>query len=350
MIKINKIKGNILKESSKIQDVLKVLNTKEHKICIICNNKQIPLGIFTDEDVRRKLVKKNSRKLSVMKTYNKNFKFCYDKDGILKISKLFKKYYWITILLVLNKRNKKLVGIIDRDIFFDNLKIKNNVLILAGGLGQRLRPLTDHLPKPMLNFSGKPLLESTIYSLKSAGFVNINISVNYLSEQIVNYFGNGVNYNLKINYFKERKKLGTAGPLFYFKKLKLREPLLVINGDIYTNLNFKNLMNYHYDNKNDLTVCCHDYYTDIPYGVIDKKNKTLINEKPRIKHTVNSGIYVIEPKILKFLKNKVYLNMNDLINKLHPKKKIGIYKITESILDIGTFSSYEVAKELIKNV
>ena len=350
MININKIKGNILKDSSKLQDVLKVLNTKEHKICIVCNNKQIPLGIFTDEDVRRKLLKKNSRNISVKQSYNKNFKFCYDKDGVFEISELFKRYHWITILLVLNKRNKKLVGIIDRDKFFDSLKIKNNVLILAGGLGQRLRPLTDHLPKPMLNFSGKPLLESTLYALKSSGFVNINISVNYLSEQIINYFGDGTNYSLKINYFKERKKLGTAGPLFYLKRLKLKEPLLVINGDIYTNLNFKKLLNYHKNNKNDFTVCCHDYYTNIPYGVIDKKNKSLIIEKPKIKHTVNSGIYVIEPKILKFLKQKVYLNMNDLINKLHLNKKIGIYKITESILDIGTFSSYEAAKELIKNV
>ncbi len=350
MIRINKIKGNILEENSKLQDVLKILNIKKHKICIICNSKRVPLGIFTDEDIRRKLIKNNSRNLSVKNNYNKNYKYCYEDDGIEKISKIFKKYWWITILLVLNKKNKKLVGIIDKEIFFNSIKIKNHVLILAGGLGQRLRPLTDHLPKPMLNFSGKPLLESTIYSLKSSGFININISVNYLSEQILDYFGDGYNYNLNINYFKEKKKLGTAGPLFYLKKLRLKEPLLVINGDIYTNLNFKNLLNYHKYNKNDFTVCCHDYFTNIPYGVIDKKNKILINEKPKIKHIVNSGIYVIEPKILNFLKQKTYLNMNDLINKIHRKKKIGIYKIKESILDIGTFSSYEAAKKLIKNV
>ena len=203
MIKINKITGNILNEDSKLQDVLKILNTKEHKISIICNNKKVPLGIFTDEDVRRKLIKKNSRNLSVKKHYNKKFKFCYEEDGDQKIIKIFKKYYWINILLVLNKKNKKLAGIIDKDIFFNSRKIKNQVLILAGGLGQRLRPLTEHLPKPMLTFSGKPLLESTIYSLKSSGFVNINISVNYLSEKILDYFGDGSNYNLNINYLKE---------------------------------------------------------------------------------------------------------------------------------------------------
>jgi dTDP-glucose pyrophosphorylase len=351
MIRISKIKKNILKENSKLQDVLKILNTKEHKICIVCDNKNIPLGIFTDEDIRRKLIKKNSRNFPVNKNYNKNFIFCYNNDEDQKIKKIFKDYYWISTLLVLNKKNKKLVGIIDKDSFLNSKKIKNHVLILAGGLGQRLRPLTEYLPKPMLSFSGKPLLESTIYSLKSSGFYNINISVNYLSEKILDYFGDGSNYNININYFKESKKLGTAGPLFYLKKLKLKDPILIVNGDIYTNLNFKDLLNYHKINKNDFTVCCHDYYTNIPYGVIDKKNKNFINEKPKIRYTVNSGIYVIDPIILNTLKQKTFLNMNDLINKSHTgKKKIGIYKINGSILDIGTFSSYEAAKELIKNV
>ena len=351
MIRISKIRGNILGENSKLQDVLNILNKKEHKICIVSNKKKIPLGIFTDEDIRRKLIKKNSMNSPVKGNYNKNFIFCHHNDDEIKIKSIFKKCYWITIILVINKKTKKLVGIIDREIYLKSKKIKNQVLILAGGLGQRLRPLTEYLPKPMLNFAGKPLLESTIYSLKSSGFENINISVNYLSEQILNYFGDGSNYNININYFKETKKLGTAGPLYYLKKLKLKNPVLIINGDIYTNLNFKNLLNHHKIKKNDFTVCCHDYFTGIPYGVIDKKKKIFINEKPKIKHIVNSGIYVIDPKILNHLKNKKFLNMNDLINKLYSKrKKIGIYKINGSVLDIGTFSSYEAAKELIKNV
>ena len=116
-----------------------------------------------------KIIKKNSRNISVKQSYNKNFKFCYDKDGVFEISELFKRYYWITILLVLNKRNKKLVGIIDRDKFFDSLKIKNNVLILSG-LGQDCVSYRS-FTKTNAEFSGKPLLESTLYALNLQGLL-----------------------------------------------------------------------------------------------------------------------------------------------------------------------------------
>ncbi len=347
MIKLNSIKSNILKKNSILKDVINILNKVEYKICIIAE-KNIPLGIYTDEDIRRAIIKSNYENITVKKFLNKKFKYCYGDDNDETIKKTFKKYPWINILLVINRKTKKLLGILSRKNFEKEIQLKNEVFILAGGLGERLKPLTNFLPKPMLNFSGRPLLESTIYSLNSSGLKKINISVNYQSQKIIKYFGDGSSYNVKINYFKETKKLGTAGPLYFLKKNKSKKSILVINGDIYTNLNFKSLIQFHEKYKYDLTVCCHDYAYKLQYGLIEKKKK-LIHEKPDINFLINSGIYVFSPKLLKYIKNNHYLDMDNLINKIYQKKKkVGLFKIHEDILDIGTFSAYEFAKNLVK--
>ena len=348
MIKVNKIKKNLLKKDSIIKNVIDILNKEENKICIIVNSQNVPQGIFTDEDIRRIIIKKNYNNIKVVSSYNKKFKYCFSDDDEISINKIFRKYSWVNILLVINRKNRKLEGIIDKDIFKSKITIENEVLILAGGLGERLKPLTNFLPKPMLNFSGRPLLESTIYSLKSSGFKNINISVNYQSSKIIDYFGDGSNYNILIKYFKEKKKLGTAGPLYFLKNKKLPKSILVINGDIYTSLNYKNLIKFHESKKNDITVCCHDFVYKLQYGLIEKKKK-LISEKPETTFLINSGIYVFNSNLLKHIKKKQYLNMDELVNKIYAmKKKVGIFKIHEDILDIGTFSAYEYAKNLVK--
>lgn len=347
MIKLNSIKSNILKKNSILKDVINVLNKVEYKICIIVE-KNIPLGIYTDEDIRRAIIKNNYKNISVKRFLNKKFKFCFGDDSDETIKKTFKKYPWINILLVIDKRTKKLLGILSRNKFEKEIQLNNEVFMLAGGLGERLKPLTNFIPKPMLNFSGRPLLESTIYSLSSSGLKKINISVNYQSQKIIRYFGDGSSYNVNINYFKETKKLGTAGPLYFLKQTKPKKSILVINGDIYTNLNFKSLIQFHEKHKNDLTVCCHDYAYKLQYGLIEKKKK-LIYEKPEINFLINSGIYVFSPKLLNYIKNNNYLDMDILINKIYQKKKkVGLFKIHEDILDIGTFSAYEFAKNLIK--
>jgi dTDP-glucose pyrophosphorylase len=351
MINTKKLKKNILKENSLIKDVVSVLNKSKYKICIITGKNNKPIGIFTDEDLRRNLIKQESFNKLSKSTCNKKFIFCLDSDNDKKINKLFKKFFWINSLVVLNKK-KQLKGIIDKVEYLKENFLNNEVLVLAGGLGKRLMPLTQYYPKPMLNFGGKPLLESIIYSLKASGFKNINLSVNHLSKVIQSYFGNGDNYNIKIKYFKESFKLGTAGPLFFFKKQKLKESIILINGDIYTTLDFRNLLNFHERFDNDITVCSHDYINELPYGVIQKKNKfgVVINEKPKVQYEINSGIYAIKPNILNLIIKKKFLNMNDLVNNAFKKKrKIGFFKIFEPLVDIGSFESYEKAKEIIGN-
>ena len=349
---MKKINNNYIFKDQNVSEIIKLLNKSEEKICFVVDRKKRVIGIYNDGDLRRVLTKKNFMLINADKYCNKKFVFIF-KDKIKKetVVSLFKKNKDIQHLPVLD-RSKRLIGIFKKEDFLEKEIFNNEILILAGGLGERLKPLTSFLPKPMLNFGGKPLLESQLYSLHHFGFRNINISVNYFADKIINYFGNGQNYDLKINYFKEKTKLGTAGPLFFLKNKNNNLPIIVLNGDIYSSLNFKELLMNHMNRRHDVTICTNNFEIQIPYGVINKKNreKNKIIEKPRIKFEINSGIYVFNPKILKILKKK-FLNMNDLINDLKKRRfRIGTFKIYEPIIDIGNFETYESAKNIIKNV
>ncbi len=330
-----------------IMDVINCLNKSSEKICIVENMKNKVCGIFTDGDIRRISIRIKNLECKISKLYKKKFIFLREKSSISDAKKIFLKKKDIKYIPVLKKDNR-LVGLYSREQILIEKKFENEILILAGGLGKRLHTLTDFFPKPMINVGSRPLLESILYSLKSSGFKNINISVNYLQEKIKNYFGNGDSLQLNISYFSEKKKLGTAGPLFFLKKKKTKKTILVLNGDIYTNLKKDNLLRFHQKNKNDFTICCHPYTHQIPYGVIEfsKKSKALINEKPKIKYLVNSGIYCLEPKLLKFLANNRYQDMNDFINLLKKKKrKIGFFNIHENLYDIGDYNKLVEARQ-----
>ena len=348
MIKKSLLKTNLVKNDSSILDVIKSLNNSNEKICLIKNLKNKICGVITDGDLRRIILKEKNFKKKITKLYKKKFIFFKKNPSLNELKKIFEKKRDIQYIPILNKNNS-IKGLFSRKNVLQQNEYDNEVFILAGGLGKRLHTLTDFFPKPMLSVGERPLLESILYSLKSSGFKNINISVNYLQEKIKDYFGNGESMKLRINYFSEKKRLGTAGPLSFLKKKKLKKTILVLNGDIYTNLKKENLLNYHLKEKNDFTICCHPYTHKIPYGVVElnKKKKYLINEKPDFTYLVNSGIYCIEPKLLNFLKNNKYQDMNDFINYIkRKKKKIGFFNIHENLYDIGDYNKLIEAREL----
>ena len=221
----------------------------------------------------------------------------------------------------------------------DNKKIDNEVFIFAGGRGKRMFPLTENIPKPLLNVGQIPLIESVINNFEAQGFYNFTISLNYLSKKIEDYLKNK-KQKINLKYVIENKKLGTAGPLSLLN-LKNDKSIVCINGDIYTNLKFKSLLDFHEKNKNFCTVCTRDYNFNIPYGVINR-GKEIINEKPEISKKISAGIYVFDKKALKLLTKNKYIDMNDFINSLYKrKKKIGLFHIYELVFDIGDVKTYE---------
>jgi len=224
------------------------------------------------------------------------------------------------------------------------------VVIMAGGLGTRLSPLTDNCPKPMLEVGGKPILELIIDSLKKQGFYQFYIAVNYLSEQISDYFGNGEKFSIQVEYIREEKRLGTAGALSLLPSTfaDTAEKLIVLNGDVLTRVNFNSLLHFHDNTQSDATVCVRDYDVQIPFGVIDiEQNKvTQIVEKPIHKYFVNAGIYCINTKQLAKIPNNEYLDMPDLLSNLMLNDAgVNAFPVHEYWVDIGRHEQLEKAKE-----
>lgn len=222
----------------------------------------------------------------------------------------------------------------------------NLAIIMAGGLGTRLQPLTDETPKPMLRVGGKPILETTIESLVDHGFRRFFVSVNYKSEIIKNYFGTGENWGVSIQYLEESKKLGTAGALSLLP-LQPGRPFVVMNGDVLTKVNFQHLLDFHVAQGAPATMCVREYDIQIPYGVVSLNHQRIaaIDEKPMHRFFVNAGIYVLEPEALQLVPADQYFDMPGLFERyLKEGRPPAAFPIREYWLDIGRLDDFERAR------
>ena len=221
------------------------------------------------------------------------------------------------------------------------------VVIMAGGLGTRLRPLTFSIPKPLLPVGEKPILEIILSKLKQQGLTDIILSVGYKSELIKTYFQDGSKFGVKIDYFEEEKRLGTAGPLRLIRdKFQIKEPFIVMNGDIITKLNFKKMMKYHLDKKADLTVGIKNHKSKTPFGVIslDEDNIKEIKEKPVLTFNISAGIYIVNPELIDYISPNEFFDMPTLIKSgVENNKTIKGYDIKEYWLGLEKLKSFDQA-------
>jgi dTDP-glucose pyrophosphorylase len=338
----------LISEDTTIIETLKMIDSNAKGIAIVTNNEKKLLGTITDGDIRRAIIEGASTSSTVSKFYNKNCKYLlcdYDKNDIVKIFKNNK----IRFIPIIDRSNT-VIDILEVDNENFSIYKDNPVLIMAGGLGARLRPLTNDLPKPMLKVGGKPILETIIEQFKNKGFKNILLSVNYKSEIIENYFRDGSDFGVSISYIKEEKRMGTAGAIKLAERF-INKDFFVINGDILTNVCFNRLLEYHQQSEFKMTIGSRSYETQIPYGVlnIDDTCVTSIQEKPIVNFYVNGGIYVLSPETLKYIPENEYFDITELINKiLSDNGKIGSYPILEYWMDIGQLKDYYKANEDIK--
>ncbi len=221
----------------------------------------------------------------------------------------------------------------------------NNAVILAGGLGKRLYPLTKALPKPLLPIGSKSILESLILLLKKNNIKKIYIATNYLHDKIVDKIGNGKRFGVKIIYSREKKRLGTCGPLSLLKS-ELTKPFFLINGDIITNADLVKISQH--KKKSLLTVITKEINLPFRFGKITAKNGyiTKLEEKPTYKQEILAGIYIFQPEVLTFIPKNKYFGMDNLIKTLMRKKiKISKYLLNDYWVDIGQLDDYEIAKQ-----
>ncbi len=312
---------------------------------LVVNENNELVGTITDGDIRRALLKDFSISEGIENTYFKNFKFVTEEHSRKK-AKEYMLNNNIRQVPVIDK-DKKLTNLYFLDDVLSYDKKDNYVFILAGGLGKRLRPLTETVPKPMLTIGDKPILELIIEQFKEYGFKNFIISINYKGDIIEDYFKDGSAFNVNIEYIKETKKLGTAGSLSLIKE-KLNKPLIVINGDILTGIDFDKMLSHHMENNFNITVGVRNYEINVPYGVLNTENMIIesLEEKPTYKFNINGGVYAVNPDIIKYIKEDEIYNMTDLIeDAMNNDYRTGIYEITEYWKDIGQIEDYKKANK-----
>lgn len=331
-------------ENVSLLKALKYMDDGGYGVAFITNEHDVLLGVLTDGDVRKALLKGVSLDTPVYEVMNTNYiSMSIDEPkelGEMLLRKLKRRH-----LPVLDS-NYRLVDVILLDEKEFKL-IDNPVVLMAGGLGTRLHPLTEDCPKPLLKVGEKPILESIIEKFKSQGFINFYISVNYKADMITEHFGNGDKWGINISYIEEPFKMGTAGALSFMKN-KTNKPLIVMNGDIVTDISFKSLLNFHYENNAFATMCVREYSMEIPFGTvyIDKNRIIDMKEKPQESFFINAGIYILDAKALHYIPNNQRYDMPQLYTLLREKGyDLYAFPIREYWMDIGHMDDYIKANQ-----
>jgi dTDP-glucose pyrophosphorylase len=334
----------IIDVDTPLLEVIKRIDSVGSRFALVTKNNQF-IGTVTDGDIRRTLIKGLPLDTKAGMVANLKPLFAFNDLSNDKLRKLCLDYS-VNFIPILNPQFH-----IENVYIFNDAqdgKTKENpVVIMAGGLGSRLGDLTRECPKPMLEVNGKPILEHIILECRKNGFTDFYLSVNYLSDQIKEYFQDGSLWNVSIKYLNEKKRLGTAGSL-HMLKLEKNLPILVLNGDILTKVNFSELLKFHTSNKADITTCVRTFDYKVPYGVvaIEKNQITEIQEKPVQRFQVNAGVYVVEENYLNMIPEDQYFDMTDFLqNSINQQKRVMAFLIHEYWKDIGHKTDLHSARE-----
>jgi dTDP-glucose pyrophosphorylase len=329
--------------NSTIREALNIIDASAMQIALVLNDKNKLIGTVTDGDIRRGLLSGLALDDSIESIIYKTPTVCTinsSKEEILKIA-FEKKLYKIPIV----DFEGTLVGIEEVDGFIKQEEYPYKVVLMVGGLGRRLSPLTDNKPKPLLNVGNKPLLETIIDNFSKYGLKNFILSVNYKSEMIEDYFGDGSKFGVNIKYVHENKRMGTAGALSLMRE-ELTTTFLVMNGDLLTNINFDHMISYHVEYQAVATMGIKQYDLQVPYGVVNVNEQRIVSieEKPSHKFFVNAGIYILDKSVLNEIPYDTFYDMPTLFETIIANNNIAVsFLIREYWLDVGQRSDYEQA-------
>jgi len=342
----------MLTSKSNFLQVLEQLNTNDFQLSIIFNEDKKVIGVMTDGDIRRAFLNGKKPKDKIDGSVNTDFEFLYV-DQLDNMKEKLPRYQALGInaIPILTKDNylESIVNANKLQLHEQSRSDGIRAFIFAGGFGKRLMPLTENIPKPMLDINGKPILELIIENIAKAGVKKFTLSTFYKKEVIQNYFQSGTKLSLDINYLQEDIPMGTAGALSLLEDEDF-EVLIISNGDILTKLDFDKFLNYHKKNKAFITVASVDHNVKIDFGVI-KHSKSgsieAIQEKPVKSFLISAGIYIFSKKAVKRVKqfNK-YIDMPDMINELiNEGEHIVTFPLHEYWSDIGTIEQLEKTRK-----
>ncbi len=328
---------------------LEKLNKLEEKLTLfVLNDDQQVIGTVTDGDIRRGLLNHFTLEDSIAGCMNTTFKYLREGElNQLKINEYKSKGIKLIPLL---DQNDSILQIINLEFQVGLLPICG--VIMAGGEGQRLRPLTENIPKPLLKIGDKPIINYGVNQLIKYGVHDITISVNYLADQIIEHLKDGSESDIRIRYIKEEKKLGTIGSVSLSDGFT-EDCVLVMNADLLTNINIEEFYNEFIASGATMSVACIPYKVNIPYAILDIDDKYIksLKEKPTYTYYSNAGIYLIKKEALTHIPHNEHFNATDLIEHIISiEQKVSYFPILGYWLDIGNMNDFHKAQEDIKYI
>ena len=338
-------RDSIVKINTPIKIAIERLNKVGIKIALVLDENFRLLGTISDGDFRRGMLSGLTLEDTVEKIMNKNPRTVNEGTSRLEILKLMNDTKILQIPIV--DRNNFVIGLHLWDDISVQAKYSNIMVIMAGGKGSRLHPQTENRPKPMLLVAGIPILEHIIKRARSQGFNHFIIAINYLGQIIEDYFKDGHKFGVKIEYLHEDVPLGTAGALSLLSH-KPDKAFIVTNGDVITDINYSDFLEYHTVQNAAATVAVHTHEFQIPYGVVQINGLEVesYEEKPIVSSLINAGVYALDPDILDFITEPKFRDMPELLDISRDlKKKVIVYPLHESWIDIGRPIDLEIANK-----
>jgi dTDP-glucose pyrophosphorylase len=336
-------KQTLLDPEATVREAIACIDSVGLQIALVVDENGQLLGTVTDGDVRRAILGGVSLDAPVAGVMNENPTTARGHDDRETLFALMRqrRLHQIPVL----DATWRVVGLEVIDDLLKPQQRTNGVVLMAGGLGSRLRPLTDDCPKPLLQIGPKPILETILEAFIQQGFSRFYLSVNYMADRVEEYFGDGKRWNVGIEYLRENERLGTAGALSLLPE-QPAEPLFVMNGDLLTRLSFIHLLDFHIGHGAAATMCVREYEMQVPYGVIETRNHRIldIREKPTERYLVNAGVYVLEPEALGLIPAREFCDMPDLFKALIVRgDETAVFPIREYWMDIGRVDDFDRA-------
>lgn len=326
----------LINPDTSLQEAIHVIDKAALQIALVIDDLGKLAGVVTDGDIRRALIRGLPLDHAVAEVMNAHPKVVSVNDSKTKMCAIMEAHTLIHLPVL--DADGKVVRLETLQGLYKQPHFQNPVFLMAGGFGTRLRPLTDTCPKPLLEIGGKPILETIIENFVSSGFRNFYIAVHYLADQIKDYFGDGQRWGVQINYVEEREPLGTAGALGLLPSDLPDFPMIIMNGDILTQIDFPRLLDYHNEHQGVATLCVRQYEYQIPYGVvsIDAQRITGIVEKPIYSCFSNAGVYVLNQALVKTIAKQQQIDMPLFLNQqIEAGELVSMFPVHEYWLDIG---------------
>ncbi|GAA4175658.1 nucleotidyltransferase family protein [Sphingobacterium ginsenosidimutans] len=347
---MNIVKKHTILQTETVRDALiKLDQLASDAILFVVDSQNRLLGSMTDGDLRRGFIKGLDFDHKLIDFIQPSPKFILEKEYSLDKLESFRASHF-KVVPILN----------DQNIIVDILNFRTrstlipaDAVLMAGGEGKRLRPLTETTPKPLLKVGEKPIIEYNIDRLQKVGIKNVNLSINYLGDQLVDYFGNGSERNLNIRYVREEKPLGTIGSILLVEHFE-HDDIIVMNSDLLTNIDYADFFRTYKDSGADMAVAATSYHVDVPYAVLEVNETNTVRslkEKPRYTYYSNAGIYILKKDILKMIPEDQFFDITDLMDRIiEMNLKLITYPINGYWLDIGKHEDFKKAQEDIKHI